>query len=291
MSFHLLSLEAGSAAGSDSEDELRDRILDALEDVEPGETAFVSELPPQTPRVAGRTFLALVRAARDQGINIVAPLALGGELLEDLPGHDPMDRYHAMVCFTRFGAVHVPQAKLAPAPYERIEINGAVTAYTRSNLVMLDLDDEIVPTRFLFASDLHVLPRLPPRELACQLLVVLGRLPPGAEKTAQRVLGLALAEGVAQTAIWVNSFDAPPLGRAPVSVEHEEVLDAQTAHTPGEIWTKRASLRAAFHVYDAEPMSPEALATLPRRGPRIPVQRGAWEANIELNRYPVTIMF
>ena len=202
-----------------------------------------------------------------------------------------MERYHAMVCFTRFGAVHVPQAKLAPAPYERIESGGSVVGYPRSNLITLDLDDEIVPTRFLFASDLFMLPRLRPKDLACRLLVVVGRLPPGAEKSAQRVLGLALSEGVAQTAIWVNSSDAPEPGHQPVSLQHEEVLDAHEPGIAGPVWSKRASLRAAFHVYDAEPMSPEALAALPKRGPRIPVQRSAWETPIELSRYPVTIMF
>src|SRR5205814_7668736 len=116
---------------------------------------------------------------------------LGGELVPDLPGADPALRYNAVAVFTRHGDVHVPQAKITPQSFEMdAAFDGpgiAVSGYGRLNIVELDVDDELVRARFLVCSDVALLGRFTPRELASDLLIVMGNFAVGAEKHASRL--------------------------------------------------------------------------------------------------------
>ena len=284
--FHLIALELGS------EDRALEQAVRALDELDEGETAFLSESLAWTPLGSARVFGELLALARGRRINIVTTLNLGPELLEDLPGRDEDERYNAVVIFTRHGEVHAPQAKLTPQPYER---NGqdanepGVGAYRRLNLVTLDIDGELVGTRFLVGSDLWTLVRHQPRELSCDLLVALGGLPAGAEERATEVLGRALAHGVAETAIHVNGYHNPRLADAlPLAIKVEEVLDStRTRHW--KKWRSPVQLRDAFYVYrDGRVTDFDALCTLRREG-RIPVPRSSALSKDALGLYPITI--
>lgn len=290
MSFHLIGLQLGS------EDDVLARAVEALDEVEPGETAFLSESLAWTPEASGRAYANLIALAQERDINIVTTLNLGGELIHDLPGHDPLERYACVAIFTRHGVAHIPQAKLTPQSFERdVERDEeliAVARYERLNLVTLDMDDELVRARFLACSDVAALTRFRPDELACDLLVVLGNFPLGAEKAAHRLLGTALAHGVAESAVLVNGFHAPALGKAALAERVEEVLDATPAHEPAAAWESPRSLRSAFFVYpDDEVTDFVSLATHDKRRARIPVAESMWEAPVELGSYPVTVVF
>jgi hypothetical protein len=287
--FHLLSLQLGD------EPEMLERALAALVAVEPGETAFLPESLAWTPSGAGRAFARLIAFAQERNINIVTTLNLGPDLLEDLPGRDPQARYNAVVVFTRHGAVHVPQAKIAPQSFEtNAALDGpgiGVAPYGRLNRVTLDLDDDLVEARFVVSSDLMALQRWTPAALRCDLLVVLGHFPHGAEEKASRLLGRALAAGAAGTALQVNGFDVPARPRRqPLALAVEEVLDATRAARPRARWPSPRAIRAAFHVYDDRAARNfPSLCRLPRRG-RIPVPRSRWAAPLALGQYPVTIV-
>src|SRR5258706_7088009 len=135
MSFHLIALQLGG------EHEMLDRALEALENVEPGETAFLPEYLAWTPHGSGRAFARLIGLAQAQDINIVTTLNLAGDLVEDLPGNRAGERYNAIAVFTRHGVAHVPQAKIATQSYETdAAIEGAgigVSAYDRTNRIQL----------------------------------------------------------------------------------------------------------------------------------------------------------
>lgn len=290
MSFHLIGLQLGS------EEEVFARAVEALEAVEPGETAFLSESLAWTPEASGRAYAQLIGLAQERDINIVTTLNLGGELIHDLPGHDPLERYACVAIFTRHGVAHVPQAKCTPQSFEldvdRDEELIGVARYERLNVVTLDLDEELVRARFLACSDVAALARFRPDELACDLLVVLGNFPSGAERAAHRLVGTALAHGVAESAVMVNGFHAPALGRPVLAERLEEVLDAAPARAPAHEWESPRSLRSAFFVYqDDEVRDFASLATHPKRRSRIPVAASVWNEPIELGSYPVTVVF
>lgn len=290
MSFHLISLQLGDEA------EILERATGALEEVEPGETAFLPEYLAWTPSGSGRAFLKLLSLARDFGINIVTTLNLGSGLVEDLPGHEPEARYNAVVIFTRHGVVHVPQAKITPQSFEMdASLEGPaihVRPYHRLNRVRLDVDEEILEVRFLVCSDVMALHRFAPRELRSDLMVVMGNFAFGAERHASRLLGIALESGVASTTIHVNAHQAPKQkGQRPLAVRVEEVLDATRARKPPLKWPRPRSLRSAFFVYDdADAHDFVSMCRLDGRRGRIAVPRSRWDAPIEHGQYPVTVV-
>jgi hypothetical protein len=286
LSFHLIPLALGSEA------QVLESALRALVEVEPGETAFLPEFLAWTPVGSGRAFASLLKLTRIRGINVVTTLNLGGELVPDLPGADPGLRYNAVAVFTRNGDVHVPQAKITPQSFEMDPtLDGpgiSVTGYGRLNTVELDVDDELVRARFLVCSDVALLGRFKPRELACDLLILMGNFATGAEKHASRLLGLALAAGVAKTALHVNAFQDRP---KPLAVRVEEVLDATRAKKPAARWPSPPSLRSATYVYpDGKARDFVTMCKLPKRRGRIAVPSSRWEAEVALAAYPVTIV-
>jgi hypothetical protein len=288
--FHLISLPLGD------EPEVLAAALEALSGVEEGETAFLPEYVAWTARGSGRAFATLIAFAQARKINIVTTLNLGGDLIEDLPGAGRERRYNAVTIFTRYGTVHVPQAKITPQAFEMSQaVDGpdiGVDPYARSNRVRIDMDESILDARFLICSDLMVLYQHPPAELACDLLVVLGNFAFGAEKVASRLLSRALEAGVAHTALLVNAHHEPNAPRRrPLAVAAEEAIDAPRLVKPRRRWPSRASLRAGFHVYPDEAASDFiAMCKLPRGG-RIAVPRSRWGAEVTLAEYPVTVVF
>jgi hypothetical protein len=287
--FHLIALQLGDEA------QMLVRALEALREVDPGETAFLPEYLAWTPRGSGLAFARLIAFAQERDINIITTLNLGPELAEDLPGHDPLLRYNAVVVFTRHGVVHVPQAKISTQSFEMdARLDGAgigVAPYDRINRVQLDVDEQLLDVRFLVSSDVVAFQRLPPSALRCDLLVVLGNFAYGAEHAASRLLGHALSHGVARTALHVNAFHVPEKPRQrPLANRVEEVLDATGRRSrPAAKWKSARSIRAAFHVYeDADVGDFTSMCKLPRRG-RVAVPRSRWEASIRVGEYPVTV--
>jgi len=204
--FHLISLQLGS------EEQMLERALAALGDVDEGETAFLPEYLAWTPHGSGRAFARLIALAQARNINIVTSLNVAPDLHEDLPGRDPDARYNALVIFTRHGIVHVPQAKVTPQAFEMDERedgpNIGVTAYDRINRVRLDWQDAIVEARFLICSDVAALLQFSPAELACDLLVVIGNFAYGAERAASRLLGQTIEAGAATTTFHIKFSDS-----------------------------------------------------------------------------------
>jgi hypothetical protein len=283
VSFHLIPLARGS------EGRVLQQALAELTDVEPGETAFLSESLAWTPVGSGQAFAALLKLTRVRDINVVTTLNLGGELIPDLPGADSLLRYNAVVVFTRHGDVHVPQAKSTPQSFEMDDRlsgpNIAVTGYPRFNTVSLDVDEELVKARFVVGSDVALLGRFTPRELACDLMVVMGHLPTGAENHAGRLLGLALAAGVAKTAMHINAFEPRLAERV------EAVLDATRARKPAARWSSPRALRSAVYVHpDGAARDFAATARLRKRRGRIAVPQSRWDAEISLGAYPITVV-
>ncbi len=286
--FHLISLQLGS------EEQMLERALAALGDVEPGETAFLPEYLAWTPRGSGRAFAQLIALAQARNINIVTSLNVAPDLHEDLPGRDPEARYNALVIFTRHGIVHVPQAKVTPQSFEMdVRPDGpeiGVTPYDRINRVRLDWQDTLVEARFLICSDVAAFLQFSPAQLTCDLLVVGGNFAYGAEQAASRLLGQAIEAGAATTTFHVNAFHAPARpGQQPLAIKVEEVLDATKRARPRAAWPKPRSLRSAFHVYeDDEAPDFVTMCNLPRRG-RVAIPRSRWQPSLTLGEYPVTV--
>jgi hypothetical protein len=283
VSFHLIPLELGGEA------EMLERALEALDEVEPGETAFLPEYLAWTPHGAGVAFARLVSYSRQHHINVVTTLDLGHELVTDLPGADLERHYNAVAIFTQHGAVHIPQAKVTTQSFETDPtLDGpgiGVTGYARINRVKLDVDEEIVTARFLVGSDLALLGRFSPREWECDLLVVMGNFPRGAEKQASRMLGLALKAGVTRTVVHVNAFQARLMERV------EEVLDTTRAKKPSARWSSGRSLRSGFYLYPDQAVRDfKSMSALKARRGRIPLPRSRWEAEVTLGEYPVTVV-
>jgi hypothetical protein len=288
MSFNVIALQLGD------EPEMLDHAVEALEEVEPGETVFLPEYLAWTAQGSGRAFARLIALAQAQNINIITTLNLGGDLLEDLPGADQTRRYNAVVIFTRHGVAHVPQAKISPQTFEMDDaLDGpgiVVSPYTRLNRVQLDVDEALVDTRFLVCSDLFAFNRFSPRELACDLLVVMGNFAYGAEAVAQKLLTEALGAGVAETAVLVNAYHAPSKPRRqPLAIKVEEVLDAARNVKPKASWPKPRSVRNGFFLYK-KARDFVSMCKLRGRKGRIAVPETLWETPIALADYPVTVV-
>ncbi len=271
-----------------------ERALAALEEVEPGETAFLPEYVAWTPRGSGRAFARLVAFAQERNINIVTTLNVAPDLHEDLPGRDPEARYNALVIFTRHGIVHVPQAKVTPQSFEmdaRADGPGiGVRPYDRLTRVRLDWQDTIIDARFIICSDLATFVDLTPSQLACDLIVVLGNFAYGAERVASRLLVDAIETGAARATFHVNAFHAPTApAQQPLALKVEEVLDATRRTKPTPTWPSPRRVRNGFYVYDDDDARDFAsMCNLPRRG-RIAVPRSRWKAPLTLCDYPVTV--
>jgi len=285
--FHLIALQLGS------EEQMLERALRALEEVDEGETAFLPEYLAWTPQGSGRAFARLIALAQARNINIVTSLNVGPDLHEDLPGRHPGARYNALVIFTRHGSVHVPQAKVTPQSFEmdaREEGPGiGVAPYNRINRVRLDWQESIVDVRFLICSDVAAFLQLSPAELACDLLVVIGNFAYGAERAASRLLGQAIEAGAATTTFHVNAFHTPTAGHRPLALKVEEVLDATKRAKPAHAWANPRSLRSSFHVYDDDEAHDfVSMCNLPRRG-RVAIARSRWKAPLTAGEYPITV--
>src|SRR4051812_37565020 len=271
-----------------------ERALQALVEVEEGETAFFPEYLAWTPVGSGRAFARLIAVAQQRNINIVASLNVGPDLHEDLPGGDPDARYNALVIFTRHGIVHVPQAKVTPQSFE-MDARAAgpgigVAPYDRINRVRLDWQDEIVEARFLICSDVAVFLQLSPAQVACDLMVVIGNFAYGAERAASRMLGQAIQAGAATTTFHINAFHTPTKpGQRPLALKVEEVLDATERAKPADTWSNPRSLRSSIHVYeDDEARDFVSMCNLPRRG-RVAIPRSRWKPSLTVGEYPITI--
>jgi hypothetical protein len=286
--FHLIALQLGT------EEQVLERALAALDDVEAGETAFLPEYVAWTPRGSGRAFARLVAVAQKRNINIVTTLNVAPDLHEDLPGRDPEARYNALVIFTRHGVVHVPQAKVTPQSFEMDDRGDGpgigVAPYDRITRVRLDWQDTLIDARFIICSDLAVFMQLTPADLKCDLLVVLGNFAYGAERVASRLLVDALATGAARTTFHVNAFHAPSAPtQQPLALKVEEVLDATTRTRAAARWPNPRRLRGSFHVYDdADAKDFVQMCNLPRRG-RIAVPKSRWNTPLSLCDYPITV--
>jgi hypothetical protein len=287
--FHLIAVELGD------EDTMLTRALAALESVEAGETAFLPEYLAWTPRGSSNAFMRLMTWARERDINIITTLNLGSELTEDLPGRPNGERLNALTVFTRHGSVHVPQAKCSTQSFEMDKsLDGpglCVSPYDRINRVMLDIDESIVEARFLVGSDIFACHRLSPPELRCDLLVVLGNFPVGAERVVSRLLERVIEAGVARTAIHVNAFNIPaePTQQASM-IKVEEVLDSVPGTALVDEWASPRAIRSAFYVYDDEDVRDfVSMSELPRKG-RITVPRSRWTAPLSTGNYPITVV-
>jgi hypothetical protein len=286
--FHLISLGLGD------ESAMLESALAELEQVGPGEIAFLPEYVAWTAHGSGEAFAQLLKCARSRDINIVCTLNLAGDLIEDLPGRREESRYNALVIFTRHGDVHVPQAKCTPQSFEMDrKLGGAgigVAAYDRINLVRLDIESEIYRTRFLVCSDVWAFARLGPAKLACDLLVVLGNFAFGAEEWTTRLLGRALKAGIARGAIFVNAYQTPKRSSdQPLAIKVEEVLDARrTLKKP----RRMGPVRRAFCVYpDDKVRNFLDMCLYAPRKKRIMMPRSLLKAPLVVADYPVTIVF
>ena len=290
MSFHLLPLQLGT------EEELLDQAVELLEEVEPGETAFLPEYLAWTARGSGKAFARLISLAQAHNINVVTTLNLGGELIHDLPGHDALERYNALTIFTRHGVAHVPQAKITPHSFEMDRRLGGpgieVAPYSRLNRIRIDVDDELLDFRFLIGSDVAAFGQVGPEALDCDVLVVLANFAFGAEKAAGRLLGQALEAGATRTAIHVNAYQAARGKKRPLAKKVEEVLDATRRTKPRAHWPKPRSIRSAFWVYEDDRVrSFASMCEMPARRGRIAVPASRWPAKFVLGEYPVTVVW
>ncbi len=263
------------------------RALEALEDVDPGETAFVSGPLATSPDGAAEAFVTLVTYARHNKVNIVTSLHLGGESIADLIGHDPDRRYHTVCIFTRHGVVHAPQAEVLTQAYA-LAADEPIAAYDRVNHVTLDLDGELVATSFFLGADALLLGRVEPKVAAVELMVAMGAFVAGGEHKIARVMKLALDAGVAQTGMVAASYLGADLAQA-LEHQHEELLRGPH-EKPLDEWPQPRSFKLAMHLYDdAQAPTVETLLALPHRG-RVTVARSRWEAPVTHNRYPVTVV-
>ncbi len=203
------------------EEAMLERAVERLHELEEGDIAVLPELVCWTEDRSELAYATFVGVAQEHGLGIVTTLNLPSELTEDLPGKAPDERYNALVLITRFGHVHVPQAKLTPHPFETDRTMGGpsigVAPYRRVNRVRLDLGDELIEARFLICSDLWMLRRLPAKALACDLLVVPANFARGAEAYARDLLARARAAGVARATLHVNAFQEPGDEREPLA--------------------------------------------------------------------------
>jgi len=294
--FHLIALPLSS------EEATLQAAIDALAEVEPGESVFYSEAVAWTSDGSGVAYTRLVRAARQKDVNLVATLNLGGELAEDLPGHDPAQRYHAVVMFTRHGHVHVPQAKCLPDAVERagtLDVEGLpIAPYTRSNLIRLDMDEQLIEIRFLVGADIALITEHSPAAFSCDVLFSLARMPHGADERVRETLADARTAGLSSTTVQLNGTLAR-LGKRPGTIckKVEEAADSGRAIAARARWTNTAKLqkrlyRTTTRRRDRDPAAAmDKLDRDPKRKERIPVFRPPRAPKVSLGVYPVTIVF
>ena len=281
--FHLVSLEIAS------DREQLEAALSALDEIGPGETVVFPEGIAATGEGAIEAWKQLCRRAHERSCNVVTSLNLPPELLEDLPGRDPLERYEGVVVFTRFGDVHVPQAKLYTDRFQhdpKVD-DYAVASYSRNNVVRLDWDDRVLSARFFLSADLATIERFSPADLECDLFIVLGRFTNGAENAAERMIRRALQEGAARTSFLVNAFDA---GLRSTAQKVEAVFDGVHFGQVAKQWSSPRAMRGAFVLYDESKVrSWKDLSRFSIKR-RMPVSKRSWERPVELGQYPVTIM-
>jgi len=290
--FHLIALPVGN------EEQTLEAAVAALGEVDAGESVFFSEALAWTAAGSGVAYARMVRAARQRDVNVIATLNLGGELAEDLPGRLPDTRYHALVVFTRHSHVHVPQAKLWPdAVEQRVgpeEDSLPVAPYRRSNLVRLDIDEQLIEVRFLIGSDVALLTDHSPKALACDVLIAPAHLPFGAEQKLLASLSDAREAGVASTSLVINGHGTRP-GGAPLCVKLEDAADSGKAIAPKPRWPSPTRLQRRLYRYTANRRASNALDELerlardPKRKDRIPILRPSRAPKVELGQYPVII--
>jgi hypothetical protein len=291
--FHLIGLPVVR------EDDTLEAALDALTDVEPGESVFFSEAVAWTAEGSGIAFTRLVRAARERDVNLVATMNLGGELIEDLPGRTPDTRYHAVVIFTRHGDVQVPQAKCLPDANELAGAPGddaaPVAPYVRSNRVRLDMVEQLIEVRFLIGADIALLADHAPADWACDVLVSLARLPLGAEDKVRKTLAEVRNVGLASTTIQINGTFVRASGE-PIVVKTEEAGDHGRVIAAAKRWPKADSLSRRLYRWKSRRRDVEPAAILARladdedRKGRIPINRPLRAPKITLGIYPITIV-
>ncbi len=290
--FHLIALPTRT------EEQTLQAALDALTDVEPGEAVFYSEAVAWTAQGSGAAFVRLVKAARQKNVNLIASLNLGGELAEDLPGRDPLARYHALVIFTRHGHVHVPQAKCFPDAFERAgapgDDVGPVSPYTRSNLIRLDMDEQLIEVRFLLGADLALVLDRPPTAWTCDVLFSMARMPTGADEAMRETLADARKAGLCSTTVQINGTLSRN-AREAICAKVEEARDNGRSIAAKPRWPRPAAMQKRFWRYasrrrESEPW--QAIAELDRdakRAGRVPLYRAPRAAKIDPGLYPVIV--
>jgi hypothetical protein len=169
-----------------------------------------------------------------------------------------------------------------------------VVPYRRSNLVRLDIDEQLIEVRFLIGGDAAVLTDHPPRALACDVLIAPTHLPVGAEQKLRTSLGDAREAGVASTSLVINGYGARADG-APICVKMEDAADNGRAIAAKPRWPSAAKLQRRLYRYTGNRRSTSVLDELdrlsrdPKRKDRIPVLRAPRSPKIELGQYPVII--
>jgi hypothetical protein len=290
--FHLIALPTRN------EEQTLQAALDALTDVEPGESVFYSEALAWTAEGSGTAFMKMVRTARQKNVNLIASLNIGGELTEDLPGRDPALRYHAVVVFTRHGHVHVPQAKCFPDAHERAGVPGddagPISAYTRSNLIRLDMDEQLIEVRFLLGADVALVLDRAPGAYACDVLFSMARMPEGADEGVRETLADARRAGLCSTTVQINGTLSRN-ARETICKKIEEAKDNGRPISPRTRWPNPAKMRKRFYRYgtrrrDAEPWQAiDKLDRDPKRQGRIPLCRAPRAPKIAPGTYPVIV--
>jgi hypothetical protein len=291
--FHLIALPTRS------EEAAITGALDALVDVEPGESVFYSEAVAWTAEGSGVAFMKLVKAARQKNINLIGSLNLGGELTEDLPGHDPARRYHALVVFTRHGHVHVPQAKCFPEAFERAGVPGdeagPISPYSRSNLVRLDMDEQLIEVRFMLGADLHLIGDGGPGHFSCDVMFSMARMPSGADEAMRETLADARKYGLCSTTVQLNGI-LEKNARESICKKIEEARDLGRSIRAKPRWPQLAKMQKRYYRYglkrgQSEPAAAiEKLARDKKRKDRIPLCRPPRDKKIAAGLYPVTIV-
>jgi len=290
--FHLIALPTRN------EEQTLQAALDALTDVEPGEAVFYSEALAWTAQGSGTAFMRFVKTARQKNVNLIATLNVGGELTEDLPGRAPGHRYHALVIFTRHGHVHVPQAKCFPDAFERVGVPGdeagPVSAYTRSNLVRLDMDEQLIEVRFLLGADLALVTDRPPGAWACDVLFSLAHMPIGADEAMRETLADARKAGLCSTTVQINGTLSRN-AREAICKKVEEAKDNGRSVAARPRWPSAARMQKRFYRYgarrkDGEPWQAiDKLDRDPKRGGRIPLCRAPRAPKVTAGVYPIIV--
>ncbi|HEX2573830.1 MAG TPA: hypothetical protein VH877_30055 [Polyangia bacterium] len=243
---------------------------------------------------SAQAYRELAIMAQAHRLTLVTTLNLGPQLTEDLPGRQPEHRHNAVTIFTRFGSVHVPQAKLTPQGFEQSpDLLGpgiGVAPYTRLNLVEFDLGETLLKVRFLVCSDLWLLTRVEPPALGCDLLVVLGNFARGAEVEARNLLVKARRAGVARATLLVNAHHVPKdETRQPLALSAADLATDGAAEALPE-WPDRAALLDHFRVLDDDAADGfVAMVEAPAREGRIAVPRSCAEVAPVFGTYPLTI--